>query len=1519
MENIIHPAIKQGIVRIIGLFILLNVLNLGIASLKASPLVYPTVTLYTDTDGDTVPDHIDVDDDGDGIIDVVEDENLDGDDNPATNPTDTDGDGVPNYHDKDSDNDGILDIVEAQTTANYIEPCGIDSDGNGLDDHYEETPGSCGGLTPIDTDGDTIPDYLDIDSDNDGILDNVEAQTSGDFQAPCGMDADGNGLDDHYENHPGSGEGITPLDSDADHHPDFRDIDSDNDGILDNVEAQTTGDFQAPCGMDADGNGLDDHYENHPGSGEGITPVNTDGDNEADFRDLDSDNDGILDNVEAQTTSDFQAPCEMDADGNGLDDHYENHPGSGEGITPVNTDGDNEPDFRDLDSDNDDCYDTMEAGYLDALVEADRDGMLGNVSPPTIDGNGLVISGENGEGYSWPQDLNYNGILDFRETAFSVACESTNPINIVDDVASTEEGIPVEVDILANDTGIPSDGTLTTTDPDNGTVVINDGGTPNDISDDTVTYTPDSGFNDGTDTFEYTICDAMDNCDSGTVTVTVGTPEPLEVVDDVASTEEGIPVEVDILANDTGIPSDGTLTTTDPENGTVVINDGGTPNDISDDTVTYTPDSGFNDGTDTFEYTVCDAMDNCDSGTVTVTVGTPEPLEVVDDVASTEEGIPVEVDILANDTGIPSDGTLTTTDPENGTVVINDGGTPNDISDDTITYTPDSGFNDATDTFEYTVCDAMDNCDTATVTITVGTPPMLEVVDDVASTEADTPVEVDILANDTGIPSDGTLTTTDPENGTVVINDGGTPDDISDDTITYTPDSGFNDATDTFEYTVCDATDNCDTATVTITVGTPPMLDVVDDVASTDADSPVEVDILANDTGIPSDGTLTTTDPDNGTVVINDGDTPNDISDDTVTYTPDSGFNDGTDTFEYTVCDAMDNCDTATVTITVGTPPMLDAVDDVASTEADTPVEVDILANDTGIPSDGTLTTTDPENGTVVINDGGTPNDISDDTVTYTPDSGFNDGTDTFEYTVCDAMDNCDTATVTITVGTPPMLDVVDDVASTDADSPVEVDILANDTGIPSDGTLTTTDPENGTVVINDGGTPNDISDDTVTYTPDSGFNDGTDTFEYTVCDAMDNCDTATVTITVGTPPMLDAVDDVASTDADSPVEVDILANDTGIPSDGTLTTTDPENGTVVINDGDTPNDISDDTVTYTPDSGFNDATDTFEYTVCDAMDNCDTATVTITVGTPPMIDAVDDVASTEEDTPVEVDILANDIGVPNIQVLTVTDPTNGTVVINDGGTPDDPNDDTVTYTPDNGFNNDTDTFEYTICDDMENCDTATVTVTVGTPITIDAVDDDFTSIFIDGNIGGTIPDSNVLDNDTLNGQPAVLTDVVIISEPTGPLTIDSEGNVIVAPETPTGSYSIEYTICEKADSGNCDTAIVLVVVSEVQTVGIEVNQMVTPNNDGRNDFLFIRGVEKAKNNSLKIFNRWGIAVYEGQGYNNQNNVFDGRSKGRSTVSAQEYLPAGVYFYIFEYQKDNQNNITDSGYIFVSN
>jgi gliding motility-associated-like protein len=175
-----------------------------------------------------------------------------------------------------------------------------------------------------------------------------------------------------------------------------------------------------------------------------------------------------------------------------------------------------------------------------------------------------------------------------------------------------------------------------------------------------------------------------------------------------------------------------------------------------------------------------------------------------------------------------------------------------------------------------------------------------------------------------------------------------------------------------------------------------------------------------------------------------------------------------------------------------------------------------------------------------------------------------------------------------------------------------------------------------------------------------------------------------------------------------------------------------------------------------------------------------------------------------------------------------------------------------------------------------------------------------------------------VLSNDTINGELIASGDVVLSATPTAELTINEDGSVSVSSGTSDGTYTIEYTICEASNPENCDTATVTVIVEEGdEDEKIEVNQLVTPNSDGKNDFLFIRGVRNANNNTLKIFNRWGVSVYEGKGYNNQNNVFDGRSKARSTVTGNNYLPAGVYYYIFNYE-NKQQNITDSGYIYVS-
>ena len=71
----------------------------------------------------------------------------------------------------------------------------------------------------------------------------------------------------------------------------------------------------------------------------------------------------------------------------------------------------------------------------------------------------------------------------------------------------------------------------------------------------------------------------------------------------------------------------------------------------------------------------------------------------------------------------------------------------------------------------------------------------------------------------------------------------------------------------------------------------------------------------------------------------------------------------------------------------------------------------------------------------------------------------------------------------------------------------------------------------------------------------------------------------------------------------------------------------------------------------------------------------------------------------------------------------------------------------------------------------------------------------------------------NVYENDTLNGTAVVPSDVTLTSTPNGPLTVNPDGSVSVAPNTPAGTYTIDYTICDNANPGICDTATVTVVV----------------------------------------------------------------------------------------------------------
>ena len=182
------------------------------------------------------------------------------------------------------------------------------------------------------------------------------------------------------------------------------------------------------------------------------------------------------------------------------------------------------------------------------------------------------------------------------------------------------------------------------------------------------------------------------------------------------------------------------------------------------------------------------------------------------------------------------------------------------------------------------------------------------------------------------------------------------------------------------------------------------------------------------------------------------------------------------------------------------------AMDDMGTTERDTSVTIDVLANDEDADGESlTVTaTTGGSNGTLEITDAGA-------TVTYTPSAGYT-GSDTFSYTVTDGTD-ADTGTVTVSVtapappaNAPPV--ATDDEAETEEDQAVVISVLDNDSDADGD-TLSvtmTTEPGNGMVTI----TGNDT---TITYTPDAGYS-GEDQFMYTVSDGQVSA-TATVYVEV--------------------------------------------------------------------------------------------------------------------------------------------------------------------------------------------------------------------------------------------------------------------------------------------------------------------------------------------------------------------------------------------------------------------
>ncbi|MBE4380488.1 tandem-95 repeat protein [Vibrio parahaemolyticus] len=789
---------------------------------------------------------------------------------------------------------------------------------------------------------------------------------------------------------------------------------------------------------------------------------------------------------------------------------------------------------------------------------------------PTADWNGskaLTFTATDPSGESVSQTVNF--------TVAPVA-------DIVADKATVVEDTPTIIKVLGNDT-FEGDGKVVALDtnngPANGTVSVNPDGS--------VTYTPNDNYH-GTDSFTYIVTSGGVS-ESTTVSVDVTPVNDAPVAkDDIATTQEDTAVTIDVLPNDTDVDGDklSIQSASVPEaQGKVEIVDG---------KLVFTPAENFN-GDAEITYTVTDGA-LTDQATVKVTVNAVNDTPVVEsniaDQALAEDFTPYTIDLNTAFSDVDNvDGELTFSVSGNSNIQVA-------IVNGIATITPTADWN-GSETLTFTATDPSGESISQTVNFTVA--PVADIVADSVTVVEDTPTIIKVLGNDT-FEGDGKVVSLDanngPANGTVSINPDGS--------VTYTPNDNYV-GKDTFTYIV---TSGGVSESTTVEVNVTPVNDAPvakDDIATTQEDTAVTIDVLPNDTDVDGDKLSiesVSVPKEQGTVEVVDG---------KLVFTPAENFN-GDAEITYTVTDGA-LTDQATVKVTVNavndTPVVESNIADQTLAEDFTPYTIDLNTAFSDVDNvDGELTFSVSGNSNIQVA-------IVNGIATITPTADWN-GSETLTFTATDPSGESVSQPVNFTVA--PVADIVADKATVVEDTPTIIKVLGNDT-FEGDGKVVSLDanngPANGTVSVN--------PDGSVTYTPNDNYV-GKDTFTYVVTSGGVSESTA---VEVNVTPVNDAPvakDDIATTQEDTAVTIDVLSNDTDVDGDklSIQSATVPEaQGKVEIVDG---------KLVFTPAENFNGHAE-ITYTVTDG-ELTDEAKVSVTVN--PVNDAptikVDAVESINED-----------------------------------------------------------------------------------------------------------------------------------------------------------------------------------------------------------------------------------------------------------------------------------------------
>ncbi|WP_123907060.1 gliding motility-associated C-terminal domain-containing protein, partial [Flavobacterium johnsoniae] len=1107
----------------------------------------------------------------------------------------------------------------------------------------------------------------------------------------------------------------------------------------------------------------------------------------------------------------------------------------------------------------------------------------------------------------------------------------------------------------------PGQLTLTATTP-TGLTINSDG-----------TITVSAGVKAGNYDVEYTICDNNNagNCSTATSTVVVTASDLVANLDSAGSVVGGNTSQtlINVFDNDTKNgtkldPLDVKLTPGTDSKGYLTI-------DANGNAVL-----GANAPAGNYEltYEICELLNptNCSTNKVEVTVTAPAIDAVAENLGSVNGSIggTTNASVILNDklNGVqavigtnPGEVILTKVNLPAGFVLKSDGRVTVPASTPIGTYE-----------IEYSICEVTNpgNCDTAKSTVEV-TGSVFDLKDDSVSAvvgSAQNQTLVNVLANDKKDNAsiniaevNLSVTTADPK-GYLTLNPDGTIE-----LKANAPAGNYE-----FTYQVCEKLNasNCAEAVVKVTVTAPAIDAVAENLGSVNGSigGTTNASVILNDklNGVqavigtnPGEVILTKVNLPAGFVLKSDG---------RVTVPASTPI--GTYEIEYSICEVTNpgNCDTAKSTVEVTGGKLLanpDVVPSVVGTNQPKTI-INVFANDTNnnlpvVPNDVKLSVLTPDpKGYLTLNPDGT----------VTLEANAPRGTYELIYQICEILNpsNCSSALIEVTVEEPTITVTADSYCSdnvpyvsykvvADNFTPTNLltikwidsanNVVATQTDLPLSGTILWPG-----AIVDGSGKGIDWPGWILT---NGQWIEGADGFENTkTAVTMEFLVNSTASISVNYPAataqcnarptfVIVAKDDVAGpldTSKGSKTSITIFDNDTfnGLPvnpADVVLSTIVPHANLVLNADG---------SVNVAP--GTPSGTYELTYQICSINStNCSQAVIKVIVSnsTTPLnpaqplvltddaLIAVDGINGSLEFVNVLDNDLLNGLPINPADVIITNQSGDSNFEFNADGTVNvKPNTPGKTYT-----------IVYQVCEKANpaNCSTATLNVFVEVP----AIALIKTAVFNDenrngiANAGETITYKFVVTNTgnvPLKG--------ITISDPLPGVVMSGQAIDLDVNQSNETNFTAVYKVTQTdinngkvsnqaVVKGNSERGVAVEDNSDDENVAgdkptvldingctINVLNAFSPNGDNKNERFYIQGLECYPDNTVEIYNRWGVLVFDIDRYNNEDRVFKGYSYGRTTMKQSEGLPVGTYFYILKYKDSGSNPHEKSGYLYIN-